>query len=473
MGQLTIRSSGPSKVLRQVAAIPSLYQAWRKVRANRGAPGVDAVSLQAFEQNLQPNLSELARNLLNKTYEPLPARYVNVPKSNGKDRELAIPTVRDRIAQRAVLDHIEPLIEPLLLDCSYAFRPGRSVEMAIQRIIVARAQGFRWTVDADIKDFFPSINHRLLLQDLSRTIDDSDTLRLIELWLDAGVLDGSRPSARWIKHWRSSIAGANMAVRDAVGNLLDEFLSNRLGVERDLSFSDPTNGQSVLIDEEVISDSSEISTSPRKSGFGRAATRRLLQDGLLLAIAERAALRGAFAAKLLGIGGAAFLLAAAAPAVIRKLRETASPKTGALQGAPISPLLSNIYLHPFDLTFTEKGYRLVRYCDDFLILCRSEAEAQDALRFVETSLQERLLQLNPEKTRLVTPDEEFDFLGYHFNIDGSIIPPPSVPEIVTNKIVELADRYRMRIAAQAQSTSQKTRRIVTSVGDWIKKNESQ
>ena len=86
--------------------------------------------------------SELSRNLLNRTYEPLPARYVNVPKSNGKYRELAIPTVRDRVAQRAVLDHIEPLFEPQLLDCSFAFRPGRSVEMAIQRIIVARAKAF-------------------------------------------------------------------------------------------------------------------------------------------------------------------------------------------------------------------------------------------------------------------------------------------------------------------------------------------
>ena len=78
------------------------------------------------------------------------------------------------------------------------------------------------------------------------------------------------------------------------------------------------------------------------------------------------------------------MLAAAAPPVIRRLRETAAPKTGALQGAPISPLLSNIYLHPFDLTVIEKGYRLVRYCDDFVILCRTETEAHDALGFAGT-----------------------------------------------------------------------------------------
>ena len=470
MDQIINRPSSPSILLRQIAAVQSLYQAWRKVRANRGAAGVDAVSLLAFEQNLQPNLAELSRNLLNRTYEPLPARYVNVPKSDGKQRELAIPTVRDRVTQRAVLDSIEPLFEPQLLDCSYAFRPGRSVEMAIQQIIVARANGLCWIVDADIKDFFPSMNHRLLLEDLSLTIDDNDILRLIELWLGAGVLDGIRPSARWIAHWRESLAGANMAVRDAVNNLLDDFLSNRLAVEGDLAFSER---ESELIDEGGLQDSTEISPLPRSPGFGRAAMRRLIQDGLLLAIAERAALRGMFAAKVLGIGGAAFLLAAAAPSVIRKLREKASPKTGALQGAPISPLLSNIYLHSFDLTLIEKRYRLVRYCDDFVILCRTEAEAQDALGAAGAALLARLLQLHPEKTRLVSPGEEFDFLGYHFNADGSIIPPPSVPGIVTRQIVELADRYRMRTTVHVQSTGQKAKKIVASLNDRLRKNRDQ
>src|SRR5260370_13976028 len=135
-----------SLLLRQASAEPALYQAWRKVRANRGAASVDAISLRLFEKDLKPNLSELGRNLVNKSYEPMPARYVSVPKPNGKERELAIPTVRDRVAQRVVLDLIEPLFEPQFLDCSFAFRPGRSVEMAIQRFVVARAQGLRWIV---------------------------------------------------------------------------------------------------------------------------------------------------------------------------------------------------------------------------------------------------------------------------------------------------------------------------------------
>src|SRR5215213_1117458 len=102
-------------LLRQLASIPALHQAWRMVRANRGAAGVDAINLRAFEQNLTGNLAELSRNLLSGSYEPLPARYVSIPKADGNMRELAIPTVRDRVTQRAVLDLIEPIFEPQFL----------------------------------------------------------------------------------------------------------------------------------------------------------------------------------------------------------------------------------------------------------------------------------------------------------------------------------------------------------------------
>jgi RNA-directed DNA polymerase len=184
------KSITPSSLLRQIAARPALYQAWRKVKANRGAAGIDAIGVHAFERDLDANLAELSRNLLDGTYEPLPSRYVQIPKDNGKVRELAIPTVRDRVAQRAVLDRIEPLFEPQMLDCSFAFRAGRSAEMAVQRIVVARAQGRRWTVDADIEDFFSSINHKLLLEDLTSVIDTEDVLQLIQLWNAARTVNG-------------------------------------------------------------------------------------------------------------------------------------------------------------------------------------------------------------------------------------------------------------------------------------------
>ena len=222
--------NSPTPMLRQIAARPALYNAWRKVRANRGAAGIDAISLKEFERNLESNLAELSRNLLNKTYEPLPARQVNIPKRNGKERELMIPTVRDRIAQRAVLDAIEPLFEPSFLDCSFAFRPGRSVAMAIQQVVIARAKGFLWTVDADIKDFFPSIDHKLLLDGLCESVQDEDLLALLRKWLDAGLLEAEESATSWMNDLRATVAGAQLSVSDGINHLLNEYVSDRLGV---------------------------------------------------------------------------------------------------------------------------------------------------------------------------------------------------------------------------------------------------
>src|SRR5918911_3781493 len=157
-----------SGLFRRIVSVPSLYQAWRKVRANRGAAGVDAISLDEFEVNLTGNLQELSRSLLSGTYQPMPARFVTIAKENGKERELGILAVRDRVAQRALLDAIEPLVEPLLLDCCFAFRPGRNVEMAVQHMIAARANGFWWTVESDVEDFFGSIDRRLLLREVAQ-----------------------------------------------------------------------------------------------------------------------------------------------------------------------------------------------------------------------------------------------------------------------------------------------------------------
>jgi RNA-directed DNA polymerase len=415
-----------SGLLERLASRQSLYSAWRKVRANRGAAGVDAISIAQFEKNLEPNLTELTRNLLAKSYEPLPARYVSVPKSNGKLRDLAIPTVRDRVAQRSMLDHVEPLFEPHFLDCSFGFRPGRSTEMAIQRIVLARARGLMWTVDADIKDCFPSIDHGLLMSDLRGAIEDQDALDLINLWLDAGALDGSRPAPLWVSRWRSRVAELRLVADDAVRGLLDEFLSSKLGSECVFRGEEAEFGE-------------ERGLSRPVPSLGRTALRRIFEDGVLLAVAQRAAFRGASAARLFGIGGAAVAIGLAAGPVISKLRRASqSPTAGAPQGAPLSPLLSNIYLHPFDVAITGSGHRLVRYADDFVLLCRSEAEAAKALTDVESTLGDRRLQVNQEKTRIVPPSEAFQFLGYRFEPDGRVEPPETLPDVVRRRVVEFA-----------------------------------
>lgn len=364
MNDLRLLSPTSTTLFRQIAAVPTLYRAWRKVRANHGAAGIDAISLQAFEQHLDANLAELSRNLLNKTYEPLPARHVTVPKPNGKERELAILTVRDRVAQRAVLDAIEPLFEVQFLDCSFAFRPGRSVEMAVQRIVVARAHGFKWTVDADIQDFFPSIDHGLLVNEVARTVDDADVLRLIKQWLDADTLTDEPPRPGWLARSRSALAGAKLAIRDAVNHTVDNLLTERFGVAPPSVFASMDGESECATAIDPLDDPRSSILDPRSpsgSPLRKAAIRRLIEDGLLLALAERALLSRALTTKLLGLGGGAVALATLVPSIMRRLRECGLHKVGTLQGAPISPLLSNIYLHPFDTELTRQGYRLVRY----------------------------------------------------------------------------------------------------------------
>ena len=196
---------------------------------------------------------------------------------------------------------------------------------------------------------------------------------------------------------------------------------------------------------------SVLSTSEEPQPVGhelrRAAIRRLAQDGLLLGLSQRTALKALLSSKVLGLGGAAIALAIAAPPLVRKLSSLRSRSAGAMQGSPISPLLSNVYLHPFDQELTGHGYRLVRYCDDFIVTARSKAEAEEALEAANAALKMRRLRLNREKTRIVAPDEPFAFLGYQFTADGRILPPPSLPSVVARRMVEFADRYRSRAAA--------------------------
>ncbi len=465
------KSANRSSLLRQIAARPALYQAWRKVKANRGAAGIDAIGIQAFAKDLDVNLTELSRNLLDGTYEPLPSRYVQIPKVGGQARELAIPTVRDRVAQRAVLDRIEPLFEPQMLDCSFAFRAGRSAEMAVQRIVVARAQGRRWSVDADIEDFFPSINHKLLLADLAAVIDAEDVLQLIQLWLDAGALDGARPTAGFLARWRDTLADAHLAVREAMNGMFNDMLSQKLGVDGD-AFSANTFADEALLEDDATS----AETASARPSPGKALVRRLVQDGVLLAIAERAAIRGLLSAKWLGLGSAAVAVALAAPPVVRRLREMASPKIGALQGAPLSPLLSNIYLMAFDSALTARGHRLIRYCDDFVIPCASECEARQALGDARDALKAKRLQLHTGKTRLVSPAEGFTFLGYEFTAAGRVVPPPNIPEVVARRVVEFTDQTRRRFAGKASrlvaQTESRARSAFGQIKERLKKGRS-
>lgn len=269
----------------KVYAMPNLLLAWEKVRANRGAGGIDGQTLKQFEAHLVDNLQELHRVLREGKYHPLPVRRVYIPKSDGSERPLGIPAVRDRVAQQAALQVLQPVFESLFEDCSYGFRPGRSAHQAIAKIGELRVQGYGHVVEVDLKSFFDTLDHELLVARVAEEIADGKVLSLIRGWLTAGVLEE--------------------------------------GVVR-----------------------TQIAGTP--------------------------------------------------------------------QGGVVSPLLANIYLHAFDREMVRRGYRVVRYADDLVVMCKSPKKARRALEVVQQLLTRDLkLTLHPEKTRLTSFREGFEFLGFH------------------------------------------------------------
>ena len=171
-----------------------VYEAWRAVRRNRGAAGIDKVSIQMFEKNLDQNLDRLMRELKQRTYEPLPARRVYIPKDakRTKFRPLGIPAVRDRVAQEVLRRVLNPIFEAKFHDDSYGFRPKRSCHQAVERVLELRRQGYQWVLDADIKGFFDNLSHKALMRELSDVVADGNILQLVEKFLKAGVMEGGK-----------------------------------------------------------------------------------------------------------------------------------------------------------------------------------------------------------------------------------------------------------------------------------------
>jgi RNA-directed DNA polymerase len=167
----------------------NLLHAWHKVRANGGGAGVDGQSLLDFEANALDNLRRLHQELADGSYRPQQVLRVYVPKASGGRRPLGIFTIRDRIVQRALHDAIAPIFERRFLDCSFAFRAGRSLHDAIEVILRHRDAGRRWVVDGDIKDCFERIDHELLMEKLARDVPEPRILALIRQFLQARVFN--------------------------------------------------------------------------------------------------------------------------------------------------------------------------------------------------------------------------------------------------------------------------------------------
>jgi len=180
--------SGRVDLLGQALARGNLALAWRRVKANCGSAGVDGLTVQATAEYLKTHWPRIREALQEGSYWPQPVRRVRIPKSGGGMRELGIPSVTDRLIQQALLQVLQPLIDPTFSEHSYGFRPGRRAHDAVLSAQRYVQEGYRVVVDVDLEKFFDRVNHDVLMDRLARRIDDKAVLRLIRRYLNAGVM---------------------------------------------------------------------------------------------------------------------------------------------------------------------------------------------------------------------------------------------------------------------------------------------
>jgi len=263
----------------------NLKLAWKKVKSNRGSGGIDKISIKDFTNVAEEELQKLHQQLKETAYEPMPVKRVYIPKRGkaNKKRTLGIPAIRDRVCQQALKNRLEPIFEPGFNDCSFGYRPGRSPHQAMRKIYRELLKGYEWIVDADLKDFFGSVQHERLIDIIAEKVSDGRILKLIRKMLKAGYMEQG----------------------------------------------------------------------------------------------------------------------------IRHLTQEGTP-----QGSVISPLFSNIYLNQFDHEMESRGYKLTRFADDWVVLCRTRGEAIKALEEAREVLKSLGLAIPPEKTKITHINKGFEFLGY-------------------------------------------------------------
>lgn len=177
------------KLMEKILSEENLQKAIKKVKQNKGAPGVDKMTVQEVEYWFEQYQEELISKIMKKQYRPMPVKRVYIPKPNGKQRPLGIPTVVDRVIQQAMFQELSKIYEPIFSEHSYGFRPQRSAHMAMEEVLQYLNEGYEWIVDLDIEKFFDTVNHDKLISILRENVNDAITLHLIRAYLRAGVLD--------------------------------------------------------------------------------------------------------------------------------------------------------------------------------------------------------------------------------------------------------------------------------------------
>lgn len=177
-----------NNLMEQICERANMNRAYRKVKANKGAAGVDGISIERLPTYIREHKEEFLVELLDGSYQPELVRGVQIPKPDGSKRQLGIPTVLDRVIQQAILQILEPIYEPKFSNSSYGFRPNRSAQMALRQAREYLRDGYKYVVDMDLEKFFDRVNHDILMERLSRNISDKRLLRIIRRYLEAGLL---------------------------------------------------------------------------------------------------------------------------------------------------------------------------------------------------------------------------------------------------------------------------------------------
>ena len=179
----------PEKLMEEVCERENVVEALRRVQANKGAPGVDGMTVDDLTTHLRTHWPTIREQLLSGTYEPQPVKRVEIPKPDGGVRKLGIPTTLDRFIQQAVLQVVQGYWDRTFSEHSYGFRPGRSTHQAVAAAQGFIAEGYRWTVDIDLEKFFDRVNHDMLVGRIARRVKDKRLLKLIRAFLNAGVME--------------------------------------------------------------------------------------------------------------------------------------------------------------------------------------------------------------------------------------------------------------------------------------------